>query len=189
MHSSVRYLSKVLDDSHRELVFPANIQNRHAESCASAQHNMETIFTFITLVALASSAPLPASQRIEPLPLVSLALIGSPSHYTVDSAQSPQLSTFTSTSGNAWSIHIPIDVSLDLSTRPEHVQAIEVTGVGSGKNLAGEDVEKDDGGVLCKASLGWGSEEVVVRMGKGRVVVDGGKMGRVTGLSCWKAGA
>ena len=42
--------------------------------------------------------------------------------------------------------------------------------------------------MLCKASLGWGSEEVVVRMGKGRVVVDGGKMGRVTGLSCWKAG-
>ncbi|KAF7671187.1 hypothetical protein GT037_010748 [Alternaria burnsii] len=149
---------------------------------------METIFTFVTLVAFASSAPLPASQRIEPLPLVSLALIGSPSHYTIGAAQSPQLSKFTSTSGNAWSIHIPIDVSLDLSTRPEHVQAIEVTGVGSGKNLAGEDVEKDDGGVLCKASLGWGSEEVVVGMGKGRVVVDGGKMGRVTGLSCWKAG-
>jgi hypothetical protein len=77
-------------------------------------------------------------------------------------------------------------VSLDLSARPEHVQAIEVIGVETGTDLQGEDVEKDDVDVLCRANLEWGSKDVIVRMGGPRVVVDGGKMGRITRVSCWK---
>jgi hypothetical protein len=143
---------------------------------------MNVILSIAGLVALASAAPIPTTDPSEALPLITLSLIGSPSHYALGSAQSPQ----TSTSSNAFSIHIPIDVSLDLSTRPEHVQAIEILGVEKGTGLQGGVVERDDGNVVCKAKLEWGSEGVVVRMGGPRVVVDGGKVGRVTGVECWK---
>lgn len=148
---------------------------------------MKTFLSIFGLVTLASASPLPTPAPSEALPLITLSFIGSPSHYTLGSSQSPQ--TSTSTSNNAWSIHIPIDVSLDLSTRPEHVQAIEILGVEKGTDLQGGAVERDDGQVVCKASLGWGSEGVVVRMGGERVLLDGGRVGRVTGVVCWKEGA
>ncbi|KAG9189861.1 hypothetical protein G6011_06729 [Alternaria panax] len=146
---------------------------------------MPVVFTLVTLIACASAAPIPAPAPEPPaaLPLITLSLIGSHSHYTLGSSQKPQLST---SSDNAWSIHIPMDVSLDLSTRPEYVQAIEVIGVESGEDLHGGAVAKDDGGVLCKVNLRWGSGGVIVGMGKGRMLVDGGRVGRVTGVSCWK---
>jgi hypothetical protein len=156
-------------------------------SCGSPEHNMKAILTLATLIAFASASPIPTPKSSKPLPLISLSLIGSPSHYTIGSSQSPQ--TSTPTSSNAWSIHIPIDVSLDLSARPEHVQAIEVIGVESGTDLQEGEIKRDDVDVLCKASLEWGSEGVIVRMGGPRVVVNGGKMGRITGVSCWKESA
>jgi hypothetical protein len=149
---------------------------------------MKAILTLVALVAFASASPIPISKAdsSEPLPLITLSLIGSPTHYTPGSSQSPQTSSSTATSSNAWSIHIPIDVSLDLSTRPEHVQAIEIIGVENGTSLRGESIERNDEDVVCKASLEWGSKGVVVRMGGPRVVVDGGKVGRVTRVECWK---
>ena len=145
---------------------------------------MKTALSIAGLIAFTTASPLPSPEPSEALPLVTLSLIGSPSHYTLGSSQNPQIST--STSNNAWSIHIPIDVSLDLSTRPEHVQAIEILGVEKGMDLQGVAVKRDDADVVCKARLGWGSEGVVVRMGGERVLVDGGKVGRVTGVECWK---
>jgi len=155
-----------------------------ATTRAATQHNMQTVLSIAGLIAFAAASPLPSPEHSEALPLVTLSLIGSPSHYTLGSSQNPQ--TSTSTSNNAWSIHIPIDVSLDLSTRPEHVQAIEILGVEKGTDLRGGAVERDDAEVVCKASLGWGSEGVFVRMGGERVLLDGGKVGRVTGVECWK---
>lgn len=59
----------------------------------------------------------------------------------------------------------------------------------SGTDLQEGEIKRDDVDVLCKASLEWGSEGVIVRMGGPRVVVNGGKMGRITGVSCWKESA
>lgn len=139
------------------------------------------ISCLVAALVAASPIPKPAAQ---PLPLVALSLIGEPTHYSAGVAQNPQLST--STAENAWSIHIPIDISLDLSARPEYVQALEIVGVEEGVGLQDEQVHKDDTAVVCKASLGWGSEGVVVRVGGERVLVNEGKVGKVTGVVCWK---
>jgi hypothetical protein len=141
---------------------------------------MKSILFIAFLIALATSSPMPNPS--EALPLVSISLIGSPSHYSVGSAQSPQ---DQSTSSNTWTIHIPLDIAIDLSTRPEHTQEIEINSVEAGVSIKGDDVRRDDMGVRCKLSLEWGSEGVVVVMGE-RVVLDNGKMVRVTGVNCWK---
>ncbi|KNG44745.1 hypothetical protein DDE82_006701 [Stemphylium lycopersici] len=142
-----------------------------------------TFFASCLVATLAAASPIP-KPAAQPLPLVSLSLIGEPTHYSAGAAQNPQLSTSTAT--NAWSIHIPIDISLDLSARPEYVQALEIVGVEEGFGLQDEHVYKDDTAVVCKASLGSGSEGVIVRVGGERVLVDGGKVGKVTGVMCWK---
>jgi hypothetical protein len=143
---------------------------------------MKSIFSITSLIALATCSPIPEPSGT-PLPLVSISLIGSPSHYFISSSQQAS----STTSSNAWSIHIPLDVPIDLSTRPEHVQAIEISSVEAGIDIEGAEVGRDDVAVRCKAALEWGSEGVVFDMGE-RAVLDGGKMVRVTGVSCWKEG-
>jgi hypothetical protein len=141
---------------------------------------MKSVLSITSLIALATSSPVPKRSET-PLPLVSINLIGSPSHYSIVSSQQSS----STTSSNAWSIHIPLDVSIDLSTRPEYVQAIEVSSVEAGVDIKGGRVGRDDVAVRCKVALEWRSEGVIVEIGE-RAVLDGGKMVRVTGVSCWK---
>jgi hypothetical protein len=141
---------------------------------------MKSILFNAFFVAFATSSPVP--NLSEALPLVSISLIGSPSHYSVGSIQSPQDQFISS---NAWTIHIPLDVAIDLSTRPEHAQEIKINSVETGVSIKGDDVGKDDTGVRCKVSLEWGSDGMVVGMGE-RVMMDQGRMVRVTGVICWK---
>jgi hypothetical protein len=57
-------------------------------------------------------------------------------------------------------------VSIDLSTRPELVQAIGISRVEAGVDMKGVQVRRDDSGVKRKVSLEWGSDgevEVWVR--------------------------
>jgi hypothetical protein len=143
---------------------------------------MQSILFVTALLAFTAASPISKPPGVVPLPLVSINLIGSPSHYSVGPVQHPQSQ---SASSNAWSISIPLDVSIDLSTRPEHVQAIEISSVEAGVDMQGSRVRSDDVGVKCKAGWEWGSGGVVVGMGE-RVVLDEGKMVRVTGVSCWK---
>ncbi|KAF1947357.1 hypothetical protein EJ02DRAFT_334279 [Clathrospora elynae] len=141
---------------------------------------MRFIITIAPLITLSFAVPTPAA--LYNLATVSLNLIGDPNQYFTGNTQTPS-------APSGWSMSVPLGTLFDLSTNPQYLQAVVISKVAASVTPEWRSVTHDDGEVVCKVSLNGSSEGPVLTMRGSRVVLDGGRMVKLTELSCWKEGA
>lgn len=139
--------------------------------------------TLTTLFSLAISAPTPASTS-PGLATVDLRIVGPQNtHYTTFN-QSP-------TSDTTQHLQIIVGQILSLDHDPLHIQGLEIVAVKAGDSLSllPGSVEENDWRVTCSARVE-GREDLIQfdMMDKG-VLLAGGRLTRVTRLSCGIDGA
>ncbi|KAH7402832.1 hypothetical protein BKA66DRAFT_564727 [Pyrenochaeta sp. MPI-SDFR-AT-0127] len=141
---------------------------------------MRSFVVVTSILALVAAVPTPQalSSNTKANAMAYVRLIGdSNQHYSTGDTQTPSLPR-----GSV--IPVLLGQSLDFSFSAPRIQAIEIARVAQGQSLSGIAVAKDDEDVVCKASMNGSSKGPSFRLGDVRVLLDGGRTVKLTGLTC-----
>lgn len=127
---------------------------------------MKLYLVFTSFFALATAAPTAAPQSPQPIVSIHLRTIGlDTTHYT---------STTQTPSNGGHIITLVAGQALSLDQSPLLLQGLEIVSLEPATPME----------VYCKVSVGYSSEGMIVSKKNGMVMLDGGKVVTVTGLSC-----
>ena len=142
---------------------------------------MKYFFAIVAVLVHATAAPIPQSQFSDSNAnaIVHIRLIGDASqHYSIGDTQKPSVP-----SGSVLSILV--GQSLDFPSYAPQLQAIEISRITQGGSLGGMAVSEMDQNVVCKASIKGLSDGSTFSVKDARVLLDEGRMVKLTGLACW----
>jgi hypothetical protein len=133
---------------------------------------------FTTIAAFAASAPIPYSSS-PGLATVDLRITGPQStHYTTDNQ--------SSTSDKSQHLTVIVGQTLSLDRDPLHIQGLQIASVKAGDSLSllSATIEDDDWRVTCSARVDGRKDLFVFDMKDKGVLLAGGRLAKVTRLSC-----
>ncbi|CAO2657174.1 Nn.00g033000.m01.CDS01 [Neocucurbitaria sp. VM-36] len=143
---------------------------------------MKYLFAIVAvLVHATTAAPIPQPQFPDSNAnaIVHIRLIGDANqHYSTGDTQIP-----SAPSGSILSILV--GQSLDFPSYAPQLQAIEISRITQGGSLGGMAVSDMDQNVVCKAAIKGISDGSTFSVKDAQVLLDEGRMVKLTGLACW----